>query len=417
MKILIKSGQVIDPANKTDEVLDILIAKGKIEKIAKSINAEGAEVIDAKGKIVAPGLVDLHVHLREPGREDEETIASGAKAAAKGGFTTVLAMPNTEPVCDNDAQVKFILEKAKDAVINILPVGAISKGEKGEELAEIGDMVQAGVVAISDDGHPVSNAQLMRRALEYSTMFNIFVITHAEDLDLTADGVVHEGAVATKLGLRGIPAESETVAIARDIALARMTNGKLHIAHVSKAGSVELIRQAKKSGLKITCETAPHYFTLNDSALEDYNTNLKVKPPIGTEVDQQAIIAGLKDGTIDAIATDHAPHAEHEKDCPFDEAAFGMIGLETALALTRKILGWKELIEKLSSTPAKIAGLDKGTLTIGQDADLIIIDPDEDWKVTKEDFVSRSKNSAYIGSNLKGRVKITISGGKIAYKE
>jgi len=417
MKILIKSGQVVDPINNINEVLDVLIDKGKIEKIAKSINAEGAEVIDAKGKIVAPGLVDLHVHLREPGREDEETIASGAKAAAKGGFTTVLAMPNTEPVCDNDAQVKFILEKAKDAVINVLPVGAISKTLKGEELAEIGDMAQAGIVAISDDGHPVSNAQLMRRALEYSTMFNIFVITHAEDLDLTADGVMNEGATATRLGLKGIPAESETVAIARDIALARMTKGKLHIAHVSKAGSVELIRQAKKSGLKITCETAPHYFTLTDSALEDYNTNLKVKPPIGTAIDQQTIIAGLKDGTIDAIATDHAPHAEHEKDCPFDEAAFGMIGLETALALTKKILDWKELIEKMSLNPAKIAGLDKGTLTIGQDADLIIIDPDEDWKVTKEDFVSCSKNSGFIGMSLKGRVRVTISGGKIAYKE
>src|SRR5512143_72039 len=418
MNLLIQNGRVIDPANKVDGKLDVLVSGGKIAKMGKpgSIPADGAELIDTSGKIVAPGLIDMHVHLREPGFEYKETIATGTAAAKAGGFTSVCCMPNTNPVNDNRSVTEFILAQARNASAQVFPIGAVTKGSKGEELAEMGELHAAGCVAISDDGKPVMNASIERRAMECSRIFGILVISHCEDISLSAKGVMHEGAVSTELGLRGIPRAAEDVMTARDIALAELTGARLHIAHVSTAGSVRLVREAKARGVRVTAETCPHYFSLTEEAVRGYNTMAKMNPPLRTAEDVAAIKEGLRDGTIDAIATDHAPHALDEKSGEFDYAPFGIIGLETALGLAFNLVGegilsLSEAIGKLNAGPASVLGMDKGTLTEGSDADITVIDPDTEWTVDASQFKSKSKNTPFQGWKLRGKAVRTIVGG------
>ena len=424
MKLLIKNGRIIDPANRINRVSDILIEKDKISKAGSNLKEKGAEVIDAKGMIVAPGLFDMHTHLRQPGREDAEDLVSGSKAAAKGGFTSITAMPNTSPACDNRGIVEYVMSEARrSAVVNIFAAGAITKEQKGEDLAEIADMKDAGAVAITDDGTSVKNAQIMRKALEYSSMFDVPMICHCEDKDLSQKGVMNEGLVSTLLGLKGMPNISESSIVARDIALAAFTKARVHIAHVSTRESVELIRQAKKEGVNVTAETCPHYFTLTDEATKTFNTSTKMNPPLRAQKDKKAVIEGLKDDTIDIIATDHAPHTEADKDVEFDIAPFGTIGLETALSLAinelvdNKTLTWDRLIKKMSFLPSEILKLpNKGRLSAGADADIVIIDPDKRWVFSKESIASKSKNSPFIGRKFKGAAIVTICGGRIVYK-
>lgn len=425
MRLLIKNATVVDPANKIDSQQDILIEDNKISKVAKSIKPENAEVIDAKGMLVAPGLFDMHTHLRQPGREDAEDFKTASHAAAKGGFTSIAAMPNTTPACDNSGIVEYVLSEARRiAVVNVFCIGAITKQRAGEELSEIGDMKDAGAIAISDDGSSVKNAQVLRKSLEYAGMFNMPVISHCEDKELSQKGVMNESLVSTLLGLRGMPNVSESTIVARDIALAHLTGAKLHIAHVSTKESVEIIRQAKQKGIKITAETCPHYFTLTDEVVKSFDTNTKVNPPLRTEADRQAIIEALKDDTIDVIATDHAPHTEADKDVEYDAAPFGIIGLETALSLglnelvDKKFLSIDKLIKKMSYVPSEILSLpSKGRLIAGADADIVIIDPHKEWIFTKESIASKSKNSPFIGRKFKGCAIMTICAGKVVYKD
>ncbi|MFH1541677.1 MAG: dihydroorotase [bacterium] len=421
--LLIKNGRIIDPAANIDAVKDILIEGSVIKRIAKRIPTNGSKVIDAKGLLVLPGLIDLHTHLREPGRPDKETIATGTRAAAKGGFTTVCCMANTEPPIDNAAVVKYVKDKAeREGVVNVLPVGAVTKGLKGEVLTEMGLMKEEGAIAFSDDGQPVMKTDVMRRALEYARQFGMTIFSHCEDKELSHGGSMNESAVSTAIGLPGIPAISEETMVAREIKLAQ-EYGNVHICHVSSAGSVDLIRQAKKKKVPVTCETAPHYFSLTEEAVRDYDTNAKVNPPLKSCADVKAIIKGLKDGTIDAIATDHAPHNIEVKNVEFDSAAFGMIGLETALALVltnlvdSKALTLKQAVAKLTSLPAKILGINKGTLKVGSDADVVIVDPKVAFTVKVEEIVSKSKNSPFIGRQLKGQVLYTIVGGKMVVRD
>jgi len=429
LKLVIRNGRVVDPKNGIDKKLDILVENGKIVKIGEPTQFRPGDVtrstvtIDATGKMVTPGLIDMHTHLREPGREDEETIASGTRAAAQGGFTSICCMPNTQPVIDSVSGVKFILTTAaQEGVVNVYPIGSITKGQKGEELAEIGKMRIAGIVGISDDGKPVMNAQIMRRALEYAKMFNLTVISHCEDLNLSLGGVMNEGFISTVLGLQGIPRQAEEIMVARDIALAELTGGKLHLAHITSRGSVELIRQAKKKRIRVTCETAPHYFSLSEEDVQGYNTNTKINPPLRTKDDIKALCEGLADGTIDCIASDHAPHLDVEKDLEYNMASFGIIGLETTVPLVltnlarKKILGLSEAVAKLTVNPANILGLEKGSLSIGSDADLTIIDLDLKKKIGKE-FISQSKNSPFIGEELSGFPVATIVAGKVVMKD
>lgn len=420
MKILIKNGKVIDPSQKRNGVADILIENKKIIRIEKKIKAKADKIIDARGKIVSPGFIDMHTHLREPGEENKETIARGAHAALYGGFTTVCAMPNTIPACDNAAQVQFVVEKAQQAgFANVLPVGAITKNRAGKEMTEMAEMQKFGCVAVSDDGGSVDDAKLLRRAMEYAAMLNLLVICHCEDKNLFGKGVVHEGYWSTILGLRGIPPESESIIVGRDIQLAELTGVHLHIAHVSTAQSVDLIRQAKKRGAKITAEATPHHFTLTDESLGNYDTNCKVNPPLRSKSDVKAICRGLKDGTIDVIATDHAPHLKVDKEKEFDYAPFGLIGLETALSLAvmqlidKKILTWQELINKLSCAPNRILQHNKGTLKPGAIADIIIIDPKKTWVYTKDQIKSKSHNSPFIDWEMKGKVEVVLLAGKV----
>ncbi len=421
MRILIKNGHVIDPANGVDKVTDILVADGVIAEVGENSDLDGVElsVIDADGMVVAPGLVDMHVHLREPGQEYKETIETGTRAAVYGGVTSVACMPNTEPVCDNEVVVRFIKERAKDAgYANVYPVGAISKGLEGQYLAEIGQMVFEGAVAITDDGKPVTNSALMRRAINYAGMFDIPVISHCEDPDL-GEGDMNDGAVATEMGLRGISPAAEEVMAARDILVAEDVGGSVHIAHISTKGTVELIRQAKKRGVKVTCETCPHYFTLTDEACRGYNTNAKMNPPLRSEEDIKAIKEGLKDGTIDCIVTDHAPHHPDEKNCEFSAAKNGIVGLETSLGLGIKelvktgVLTMSQLIEKMSYNPSKVLGIKKGTLGVGQSADIVIFDPESQWTVNKDELHSKSKNMPYDGFTLYGKPQYVIVGGEV----
>jgi dihydroorotase len=420
MDILLKNGHVIDPANRVDEKLDILVSDGKIAKLGKpgSILGIGIQVIDAVNKLVVPGLIDMHVHLREPGFEYKETISTGTASAKAGGFTSVCCMPNTNPVNDNRSVTEFILSQANDAAAWVYPIGAITKGSKGEELAAMGELHSAGCVAISDDGKPVMNASIMRRALEYSKIFDILVISHCEDTILAANGVMNEGIVSTELGLRGIPRAAEDVMTSRDISLAELTGARVHIAHVSSAGSVRMIRDAKSRGVRVTAETCPHYFSLTDEAVRGYNTLAKMNPPLRTADDVATVKQGLKDGTIDAVSTDHAPHAIDEKSGEFDYAAFGIVGLETALGLALKlvdegVLTLSDTISKLSVNPAKILKISKGTLSMGSDADITIIDHSEEWVVDTAQFKSKSKNTPFNGWKLKGKAIQTIVGGKL----
>ena len=420
MKILIKNGHIIDPANNIDDVLDVLVEDEKIKRIDKNISDTADKVIDASGKYVVPGLVDMHVHLREPGFEYKEDIVSGTKAAVMGGVTSVACMPNTKPVADNAAVVTYIKDRAKNyGYVNVFPIGTISKGMQGKELSEMGDLKEAGAVAVSDDGRPVSEPILMRRALQYAQMFNLPVISHCEDLSLADDGDVNEGFMSTYLGLRGITRAAEEVQASRDILIAEATNTAVHIAHVSTRGTVDLVRQGKKRGVKVTCETAPHYFTLTEKAVDGFNTNAKMNPPLRTDDDVEAIIEGLSDGTIDAIITDHAPHHIDEKNCEFSLALNGIVGLETSLALgltylvkTGK-LTINELIALMSIKPARILNIDKGTLSVGADADITIFDINKEWVVNVNEFASKSKNSPYDGFKLYGKPEYVIVGGKI----
>jgi dihydroorotase len=423
MELLIKGGRVIDPAQQIDEKLDIRIENGTIKELGKKLAAgKSCEVIDASRLIVTPGLIDMHVHLRDPGLEYKEDIVTGTRAAAAGGFTSVACMPNTSPVNDNKAVTTYIIAKAKaEGFVNVFPVGAITQGSKGEKLAEMGDLKEAGCVAVSDDGRPLCNPELMRRALEYAKGMEIPLISHAEDLDLSGVGLMNDGFTATELGLKGIPWVAEDAATARDVFLAEFTNSPIHIAHVSTKGAVRIIRDAKARGVKVTCETAPHYFTLTEDAVRGYNTNAKMNPPLRTSDDVAAIKAGLADGTIDAIATDHAPHHSDEKDVEFALASNGIIGLETALPLSltlvqEKALNLQALISKLSLNPARILGLNRGTLEAGAIADLTIIDPEREWTVDAAKLASKSKNSPFLGTTMKGQAAYTIVSGKIIHK-
>ena len=423
MKLLIKGGRVVNPASGFDAVCDVYIENGKIEKICENLSVSADRVIDASGKVVAPGLIDMHCHLREPGQEYKEDIESGTMAAAQGGFTSVACMPNTSPVLDNAPLIEFVKNKAeKVGCVNVYPIGAVSKGQKGEQLAEIGDMKEAGAVAVSDDGRPVSNPELMRRAMEYADMFDMLVISHCEDLFLVAGGSMNEGIVSTRLGLKGIPNAAEEVQIARDIIIAKETGKRLHIAHVSTAGGVEIVRQAKKHGICVTAETCPHYFTLTEEAVEGFDTNAKMNPPLRTQADVDAVIAGLADGTLDAIATDHAPHHRDEKEVEFAVAANGIVGLETALCLgvthlvKKNHLTLSELLAKMTVNPANILCLDKGQLAEGKDADIVIFSDDEAYTVNKETFASKSKNTPYDGWEVFGKVSCTIVGGKVVFE-
>src|SRR6266567_3906340 len=422
MNLLIKGGRVIDPSQGIDDTLDILVAEGKIKEVGKGLKAAGAETVDAKGMLVVPGLIDMHVHLRDPGLEYKEDIASGTRAAAAGGFTSIACMPNSKPVNDNKTVTAYILDKARtEGAVNVFPIGAITQGSKGEALAEMGELKEAGCVAVSDDGHPVANAELMRRALEYARGMGIMVISHAEEKALVGDGVMNEGFTSTELGLKGIPRVAEDIATARDIFLAEYTASPVHIAHVSTEGSVRIVREAKARGVKVTCETAPHYFSLTDDAVRGYDTNAKMNPPLREAADVDAIKAGLADGTIDAIATDHAPHHLDEKESEFNLALNGIIGLETSLSLSLKlveegVLDLGTLIGKMSCNPAKILGIERGTLNVGAAADITVIDPDREWVVTEEGLASKSKNSPWLGEKMKGCAAYTIVCGKIVFK-
>ncbi|HWR40322.1 MAG TPA: dihydroorotase [Patescibacteria group bacterium] len=423
MKLLIKSGRIINPATNTDEIGDVLIDQGRISAIGGQLTAEGAEILDATGLVVTPGLIDMHVHLREPGLEAKEDIASGTRAAAAGGFTTVACMPNTRPIIDNSILVAGIQQRAHhEGAVRVKVIGALSKGQEGKELAEIGDMVEAGAVAVSDDGHYVANAKLLRTGLEYASIFDCPVISHAEDEELAGEGYMHEGAVSAMLGLKGRPAVAEDVAVARDILLAEYTGGALHIAHVSTAGAVELIRQAKKRGVRVTAEATPHHLTLTDEEVKSFNTATKVNPPLRSADHVEALVAGLKDGTLDAIATDHAPHAFEEKDVEFRYAANGFPGLETALGVVLTALyhtgrfSLSELVGKLTLGPARILGLDTGSLEVGALADITVLDPDKVWTVNMKESYTRGKHSPFDGRELKGKAVATIVAGRIVMK-
>ncbi|MBS3910142.1 MAG: dihydroorotase [Actinobacteria bacterium] len=419
---LIAGGRVIDPANNIDEIADVLIERGKIAAVGSDLSGsapDGVERIDATGKVVAPGLVDIHVHLREPGRADEETVESGLRAAVRGGFTSVACMPNTDPVCDSAAVVEYVLQRVEEVGFgNAFPIAAITQGLKGEKLSEMGELVGAGAVAFSDDGKCVTNGQLMRRALEYTKTWDKAIISHAEDGFLAHGGQMHEGYWSTVLGLKGIPAAAEEVVVARDIILAEFTGGRLHIAHLSTAGSLELVRLAKERGIRVTCEVTPHHLVLTDENVRDYDTNFKVNPPLRPQEHLEAVRQGLRDGVIDAIASDHAPHARHEKEMEFDYAPFGLIGLETTLALIlteivgKGVISLPEAIALMSINPARILGIDRGTLSVGASADVIILDTNAQHEVDSLRFESKSNNTPYAGWSLKGVVEDVFCAGK-----
>jgi dihydroorotase len=423
--ILIKNGVIIDPAQSLDARRDLLIRDGRVAEIGENITADSIETFDASGLIVAPGFIDLHVHLREPGFEYKETIASGARAAVAGGFTSVCCMPNTKPVNDNSSVTSFIIEQGRAAKLaNIFPIGAITQGSKGEQLAEIGEMKSAGVVAISDDGKPVLDSGIMRRAMEYSRDFDLAVVDHCEDCCGAAGWAMHEGEYSALMGLNGLPGAAEDLHVARDITLAELTGARVHIAHISTARSVDLVRQARRRGLAVSCEVTPHHFTLTDRDVYEsgYDTNFKMAPPLRSQSDLEAIIEGLRDGTIDAVATDHAPHHANEKMLEFDRAPNGIIGLETAVSLTldhlvhRGVISLGRMVELLSTGPAWIFKLDRGTLKVGSMADVTIFDPNKKIKVAASKFQSRSRNTPFDGRELKGAPAATIVGGRVVWR-
>jgi len=422
--LLLQGGRVIDPSRDFDQPADVLIQDGKIAGVGAGLGRpDGAEVRDVRGKVVAPGLVDVHVHLREPGNEDVETIATGARAAAAGGFTAVCAMPNTDPVTDNQAAVGFIVRQAVRAgLARVHPIGAVSVGQKGERLSEFGEMVGAGAVAVSDDGRPVASSHLMRTALEYARTFEIPVADHCEEPTLAAGGVMHEGLVATRLGLKGIPAAAEEIMVGRDILLAELTGGHVHLCHISTRGSVELIRRAKEQGVRVTAEVTPHHLTLTERACETYDTHAKMNPPLREPADVAALRAALKQGVIDCIASDHAPHAYDAKEAAFDDAPFGIVGLETAfgVAHTELVLGGvltlPELTRRMSTAPAAVFRLPGGTLKPGAAADVVVLDVTARWTVDPAAFFSKSRNTPFAGRALTGRAVLTLVGGKIVHE-
>lgn len=419
-KVLLKSGHLIDPANQLDKKGDILIEDGIITAIDKiDTNNFNGEVIDLAGKVVSPGWMDMHVHLREPGREDEETVKSGCLASANGGFTAVCCMPNTEPPIDSQEIIQYLKDRSNGLPVDVHPIAAITKERKGEELAEMLELVEQGAVAISDDGYPVMSAEIMRRALEYSKMVDIPVIGHEEDKTMTENGHMNEGFVSTRLGLGGIPSVAEEIMIARDIMLAEYTGGRFHVAHISTKGSIELVRQAKVKGIRVTAEATPHHFVLNDEAVIGYDTYAKMNPPLRTEEDRQAVVKGLQDGTIDVIATDHAPHSWEEKATEFIQAPFGIIGSETAMGLSltnlfhKDILDMESLVNKFVFNPYQILNLDPPVLKKGNRANMTIFDSEMEWTVDMKNFLSKSTNSPFVGMKLKGRPYAIINNNKI----
>lgn len=421
MKILIRGGRVVDPAQAHDDRADVLIEGSDIVAVDRNIETDDARVVDAEGLVVAPGLVDMHVHFREPGFEYKEDVASGSRAAVRGGFTTVACMPNTDPVIDNEALVGRIVRLGDEAgICRVHPIAAITKGQRGEALTEMGALRDAGAVGFSDDGHPVESSRVMRRALEYARITGRPIISHSEDLALSAGGHMHEGAVSTRLGINGIPAASEDVGVARDVRLAEVTHGKLHVCHVSSARSVEIIRHAKERGVRVTAEGTPHHFTLTDEAVANFDSNTKMNPPLRSERDRQAVVEGLVDGTLEVIATDHAPHAALEKLVEFSEAPFGIIGLETSLALSLGLraagMDLLTILERMTIAPARILGVEAGTLRPGAPADVCVFDPDLTWTFTEDDIGSKSSNTPFLGHELTGRVLLTLLAGRAVWE-
>ena len=422
-RILIQGGRLLDPSRGIDEITDLLIENGKVARIGKNLKADFCQTLDAKGKIVAPGFIDLHVHLRTPGQEHKETILTGSQAAVRGGFTTICTMANTDPVVDSANVVQFLkTEGAKAGLANLLPYGAVTMGLKGEILTEMAELRAAGAVGFSDDGMPVASAGMMRKALEYSRATGLPVIDHCEEKSLSGHGVMHEGLTAARLGLAGIPAEAETVMVARDILLAGAVDGRLHVAHLSTAQGVELVRAAKKKGLRVTAEVTPHHLSLSEEALSTYDSRFKMNPPLRTQKDLEALREGLKDGTIDAVATDHAPHSAAEKEAGLAQAPFGVVGLETALAVLltemvhRGALKLSTLIEALTCRPAKVLGIDRGTLAVGAAADAVVLDTEAEWTVETGAFASKGINTPFLGWRLKGKVTDVLVGGRLVYQ-
>lgn len=423
MALLLKGGRVVDPAVGLDATLDIVIRDGVIAEVGEDLSIPKGETIDCAAKVVLPGLVDAHTHLREPGREDEETVESGTRAAAHGGFTAVCAMPNTDPVCDTGSGVRFLLERAEDVgVVRVHVIGAVTRGQRGEALAEIGDMRAEGAVAFSDDGHGIQTGGMARIAMDYLKAFDAVMISHAEDSSLSSGGVVNEGVISTRLGLPGWPAAAEEAMVARDIRLVELTGCRLHLAHLSTAGSIALVRDAKERGLPVTCEVTPHHLFLDEEALSGYDTNLKMNPPLRTAADREALIEAVCDGTVDCIATDHAPHALHEKELEFELAPFGTTGLETALSLVNthlvstEKLDWAAVARLMAHGPRAALGLPNVTLAAGSVADITIVDPEAKVEVTREWLVGTSKNSAFLGARLLGKASDVLIGGYFALR-
>jgi len=422
--LLIKNGHVIDPVNNIDEKMDILVQDGEIAKLSKDIKGGDSEIIDAKDKYVCPGFIDMHVHLREPGREDKETIESGTKAAARGGFTCVLCMPNTQPPIDNEGIVEYVYKQAREkGSVKVYCAACITKGRAGKELTEMEMLARAGAIALTDDGGSVADTQIMRRAMEYSSMCNLRIIAHSEDPSLSTGGQMNEGYTSTVLGLKGIPAAAEELMVYRDISLSKLTGVPIHITHISTKGTVELIRNAKKSGIKVTCDTTPHYIALTEESLKTYDTNFKVNPPLRSKEDVVSIIEGLKDGTIDAIATDHAPHTDYEKDSEFNDAPCGMIGLETAVGIClnelvqKGVINISTLVSKFTKGPREILRISNGAILEGRDADITILDLDKEWIVDKKKFQSKARNTPFDTWKLKGAATMTIVAGKVVHSE
>src|SRR5579871_2715187 len=421
--LLLRNGRVIDPSQNLDRTADLWLKGGRVLGVGPQPGLTADRTLDCTGMIVSPGLIDMHVHLREPGREEDETIATGTASAVAGGVTSVACMPNTEPAIDSQAAAEFVtLQAGRAGNAHVFPIGAITKGRLGAELAEMGGLVEGGAVAFSDDGSPVASAEIMRRALEYSQMFGKAILSHSEDLDLSRDGVMHEGFESMRLGLRGMPAAAEEVMVYREIALAELTGARVHILHVSTAGSVELIRRGKERGVRVTGEACPHHFTLTDKCLRTFDSNYKMAPPLRTEDDVQAILAGLRDGTLEVIATDHAPHAPEKKMRELDQAPNGIIGLETLVPICIKSLiepghlTWPQLVEKLTLQPARVLGIDRGTLKPGSVADVTILDPAAEWAIDPARFRSKSRNCPFAGRRVRGRAEVVVVGGAVKYE-